>query len=552
MNWQELINLSQEKNRRYPMYARIRDAVIKAVETGHLRPGDKLLPDRELAELLAIDRSTVARAYHELESQGVASGHVGRGTFIASTPVASQPGLSSPVSEDRAIGGQAFPSSSSSSSPSLNRYSSSYESLEGEPSGSLLWRQKFSHYSREVSAITAKQPLLPNNPRTISFGGGVPSLEFFPEQEFAGLLAELSQRMRAQMFAYSAPEGHEELKGEIARLLSRQNIAASPEQILITNGSQQAIDLVARTLIDPGDVVVVEDPSYFWAICNFSAFGARILPVPVGAQGMDLNILETILSRQRVKFIYSMPTFQNPTGATLSLEGRKDLLELALRYQVPIIEDNFAADLFYESAPPPPLVSLDQSGELVIYQGTVSKALCPGLRIGWLLLPQAARLSFAVAKRSSDLSTNTLSQLLLAEFLQKGSYEKHLAVVRAAYKTRRDHMVSCLQTMLPADIQWSAPVGGMFLWLALASGYSSSRLLSMAEQEGVSFAPGELFFLGQEASNFFRLSFVNQNQEQISAGIERLAVAVERFFLSEKKRSKHMIPSDIAGAGAFI
>jgi DNA-binding transcriptional MocR family regulator len=273
-------------------------------------------------------------------------------------------------------------------------------------------------------------------------------------------------------------------------------------------------------------------------------------------------MLESVLTRHRPKFIYVIPNFQNPTGVTMSLQRRQQLLQLAIKYQIPIVEDNFVGDLRYEGTPLPSLRALPGSENIVIHLGTFSKALCPALRLGWLVAPPETMSRLVIAKRASNLSTNSISQLILAEFLKEGLYEQHLVTVRNLYRNRRDAMLKTLQKELGfitdkngrrAEISWSKPEGGMFIWLKLPDGLSSREMLSYAQQEGVVYAPGDLCFLSAEHTEYMRLCFIQLDEATIIKGVRQLAKAVKAYIddvstTSANDRS-HLMGT---GAHAFI
>jgi DNA-binding transcriptional MocR family regulator len=327
--------------------------------------------------------------------------------------------------------------------------------------------------------------------------------------------------------------------------LQAQGIEASDDEMLIVNGSQQAIDLVTNTLVDAGDDIVLEEPSYFWAICNFRSRQANCLTLSLDDEGIAPGALEKVLSQRKVKLLYTMPTFQNPTGSSLSVSRRLAILDLCKKYQVPILEDNFVGDLRYDGEPLPSLRALPGGREIVIHQGTFSKALCPGLRLGWLVGPQELIKRVRLAKRTCDLSTNSMAQIVLAQYLEEGLYAAHLDRVREAYRKRRDTMTGALENYagagkLPGNFKltWSNPAGGLFLWAQLPSGCSSRELLPFAEREGVTFAVGDLNFCHGDHPEFMRLCFIQQDEKLIEEGVKRLARALTNYFESISTRSK--------------
>lgn len=509
MNWLDFFGqMDRLPNRAKPMYARICQALRGGIESSQLPANTKLPTNRELAALLKIDRSTVSRAYLELEKAGLVESHVGRGTFVTKRAPA-QPG------QAKTPAGTAVP-----------------------------WNEVFSRFSQTAFAMLSRQwAASALDKEVISFAGGIPTQEFFPDKEFREILCHLNRAgQSAEMFSYSPSEGHPALRRQLRGYLSEQGLAIQDEEMLIVSGSQQGIDLVAKTLVDAGDVVIIEEPTYVWANCIFSAAQARCLPVPVDAQGLRVDALESVLSRHSAKLLYVMPTFQNPTGATLSMERRIQLLALARRYRLPILEDNFVVDLRYDGKPLPSLRALDADGSAVISQGTFSKALCPGLRLGWLVASEAVMVRLRLAKRACDLSTSSLAQAIMAEFLRRGLYRRHLELVRSAYRLRRDAMCDALARHLGGNVSWSKPEGGLFLWASLPPGLSSRALLSFAEREGVIFSPGDTFFLNGDRQECFRLSFIQHDERAIEDGVARLGRALTTY-LSTRTRAARGSPA---------
>jgi DNA-binding transcriptional MocR family regulator len=519
MNWLDILgSITKERNRKSPLYVRLVNKISDCIENGQLSPSEKLPADRELALILKLDRSTIARAYDELEAKGLVESHVGRGTFVKAK----------------------------STSPANDFATKSIQSNIN------TWQDKFSSFSQNIAAIFDRQTTPASiNPNLISFAAGAPSLEFFPQKDFQDIVQELLHSDKAlEMFSYSQPEGHAALRAQVIKYLSEQNVKASEEEILIVGGSQQGIDLIARTLIDNNDPVLIENPSYFWAICNFLALGARCIPIPYNDQDNDqrlrLDVLEDNMSRQRAKLFYVMPSFQNPTGKTLSEQERKQVLELAKYYRVAILEDNFVGDLFYETKPAPSLKELDRGGDTVIYQGTFSKALCPGLRLGWIVAPGDITKRLLLAKRTCDLSTNSMAQIIVAEYLSRGLYDGHLNTIRKQYKIRRDVMCKMLAEAFPHEWTFQKPEGGMFVWAKLKEGYSAREFLAYAEKEGVTFSPGDIFFNGSGPKEYLRLSFIQNSPELIEEGIARLTRAYKTYVLSRKRFAKSSDKDNLA------
>ena len=418
MDWLDIFqNATTPQERGEPLYAQIMRLLRNSIESGQLPPQAKLPTNRELAHLLKVDRSTVSRAYLELSQAGLIESHVGRGTFVAQ------------------------PRSFSQTNTSLNQANAPFNHTnilsptgQGSATGTINWAEKYSQASRTSFDLLSKQPPFVDQPAdTISFAGGIPTEEFYPHEQFEQIVRQLMDNGKsAEMFNYSPAEGHPLLLKQVQKHLSEQGIDATDDEMLIVNGSQQAIDLVTDTLVDAGDAVALEEPSYFWAICNFRSRQAQCFGLPLDAQGIVPPELEKVLRHNKVKMLYTIPTFQNPTGRTQSVERRLEILGLCRRYQVPILEDNFVGDLRYDPDLVPPLRALPGGREIVIHQGTFSKALCPGLRLGWLVGPAELIKRVRLAKRTCDLSTNSMAQIVLAQYLEEGLYAAHLNRVRQA------------------------------------------------------------------------------------------------------------------------
>ena len=485
-----------------PLYRAIAAILRQKIEDGSLAFATRLPPSRELAGILKVDRSTIARAYEELISEGLIVSHVGRGTFVAKKRVQS-PG----------------------------------------------WSARYSAYGQELSQVMSELPvsLSPRSVDLISFAGGLPVADSYPQEEFSEILFELAESGATPLFDFSPASGEPLLRELVIKHLAERGMPVQDSELIILSGSQQGIDLMSSMFIDPGDTVVMEEPSYFWAISNFRARGANLLGVPIDDQGINIKALEAVLSQKKVKFIYLMPTGQNPTGITMSAERRVAVLELCSKFGVPIFEDDFAGDLDYEGGLPS-LKALASASEklnqMVVYQGTFSKALAPGIRLGWLVAPQAVAERLNFAKRGSDLSTSSLNQEILARFLSRGSYLKHLVRVRALYKERRDTMLKALSSAFAkTKVTFTNPRGGLFIYLTLPEHMDAQRFLDeFALPSGVSFAPSQHCYVNEPALNTMRLSFIQNSPERIEEGVARLNLAYqdfERVLVRESGRSRN-------------
>ncbi|MBK8257289.1 MAG: PLP-dependent aminotransferase family protein [Polyangiaceae bacterium] len=370
-------------------------------------------------------------------------------------------------------------------------------------------------------------------PDILSFAGGLPAPELFPVKEIAEAHERVLAREGGAALQYSTTEGFGPLREWIAARLSSLGIGCNAERVLITNGSQQGIDLAARVLLDPGDRVAVENPSYLAALQVFAAQNVRFAIVGSDDEGMRTDELEQIHAREKIRLVYLVPNFQNPRGTTLSLSRRKTLVEFAQRHNIPVLEDDPYGALRFEGSDTPSLAALDDRG-VVIHLGTFSKTLAPGLRIGWVTAPAEILRGMTVAKQAADLHTATLAQRATAALLETFDYDGHLNVIRGVYGERRRTMLSALSRHMPKGTRWTRPDGGMFTWVELPHGLSASELFSAALAEHVAFVPGSSFYSENPRHDTMRLNFSNRSPEWIEEGIMRLGRVTARAL------AKHM------------
>lgn len=516
VNWESVLgDIKQSPKNGEPLYFRIFCSIKNSIESGAIAVNTKLPTNRELSKLLSVDRSTASRAYQELSKFGYTESFVGRGTF------ARLPENTSFTTDDTAGVDE------------------------------IVWSQRFSKANQTVyDLFQSESSNYSWNEGQISFSGGIPTFESYPTGEFHKILEDLlAEDDSGKLFEYSPAEGHPDLRKEVLKHLKERGTPAIEEELLIVSGSQQGIDIVSSVFLDPGDKVALEDPTYVWATCSFKSRQAECLPIPLDEDGLRLDILESQIKRNRPKLIYVIPNFQNPTGLTMSMERRRELVELAIKYQVPILEDDFVGDLSFDGTTNPSLRAIAGGDKIVISQGTFSKALCPALRLGWIVAPKEVLKRLLLAKRASNLSTNSLSQILLADFLKKGAFKDHLVSVRRTYKGRRDAMLRQLNQDLSyiedkdgnqVNIQWSTPQGGMFIWLKLPNGYSTKELLNHAKLFNVSFAPGHLCFFSSENNQYLRLCFIQHDEPVIKEGIKRLSKAIKSYIdeISQQRNLK--------------
>ncbi|MHB0869013.1 MAG: aminotransferase-like domain-containing protein [Chloroflexota bacterium] len=360
-------------------------------------------------------------------------------------------------------------------------------------------------------------------PDLISLAGGYPAAELFPVDAFREAFdVALADDARSTL-QYGLSEGYLPLRGFLADRMSQFGVAASPEELLITNGSQQGLDLLARLFVDPGSTVVVENPSYVGGLEAFNGYQARYLVVPTDEEGMQVDRLEEALAAGKVRprLIYALPNFQNPSGATLSLARRRRLLELSYRYGIPILEDDPYGELRYEGKALPSLKSMDSEGH-VIYLGTFSKILVPGLRLGWVLASSEVVQRLVEGKQASDLCTSYVAQRATYEVCRMEILDRHIGRMRQVYRRRRDTMLRALARELPASAGWSRPRGGLFLWVTLPEEVNTGAMLDDAVREKVAYVPGSAFNPHGQPTSSLRLNFSSASPSQIEEGIRRL------------------------------
>jgi GntR family transcriptional regulator/MocR family aminotransferase len=372
------------------------------------------------------------------------------------------------------------------------------------------------------------------HPQLISFASGIGDANLFPAEDIRKALQAVMRRDGSAALDYGERNGYGPLRKSIAHILASQGIQTQPGNILVTAGSQQALSLVSQLLLNPGDVILVESPTYAGALDLFRALGFKVVGIPLDAQGMQVEHLETLLQQHHPKLIYTIPNFHNPTGTCLTTPRRRQLLVLADRYNIPIIEDDFVGDLRYEGHTQPALKALDPGGR-VIYISTFSKMLMPGLRVGFITADGPIYDCLFNFKRLNDVATSALIQRALEAYMTVGRYQAHLRRSCQIFRKRRDVMVSAIQRYLPSGNHFDMPQGGLFIWLQLPPGLNSEELLSFAYEEGVDFAPGSPFFPeGIQGSSWLRLNFVAQDPVQIEEGIKRLGKAIKRLMVDRK------------------
>ena len=490
-----------DRRSRIPLYLQIKNQIQDMISQNVIPKGIRMPPTRKLSRLLGVNRSTIVSAYNELSAEGLIESRVGSGTVVCERKSVEE--TISPV----------------------------------DP---LMWSEKFSVSSKSIHhSIIRESVNWLSQEGVISLASGYSPPEYYPMEDFKKIMKRLLAENSRMLVHQSTCQGHSPLREIISQKMMLEGMSADPDELIIVSGSMQGLYFLARVLLDPGDIVVVEKPSFIGALQIFREAGARIIGIPVDEEGMRVDILENIVSQQRPKLIYTLPTYQNPTGTVLSLERRQRLLITAYKYHVGIIEDNPSSRFYYGSTPPPSLKSLDRSNH-VIHLSTFSKLLFPGLRIGWLAASQHVIERITRTRQFIDIQSNTLGEYVFYEFLREDLIERHLIKLRNLYSRKRDIMISALGKYCSSLMTWNKPGGGFHIWCRLNKGLSSRELLRESFYEKVTFLAGGVFFPEEvEGDQWLRLSFTYQPEDLIWEGIKRLSNALKRL---EKKSQARIMP----------
>jgi len=458
-----------------PLYAHLVELLEAGIARGDLPSGARLPPERDLAKRLRISRTTVVSAYRELEARGLLRAYVGRGTFVCAPP---------------------------------------------DPSGApFAWRGKIAAAALRSSDSTLRDTIRhSSDARVLSLAAGEPAIDCFPAARFQQALDHVLKRESLAVWRLGPVEGQPPLREAIA-----DRFGVPVESVLALAGAQQGLDLLARCLVDPGDAVVIDRPGYLGAIQSFNAAGAKLVGWDV--RSADMDELEDLLVRYRPKLIYTNPSFQNPTGVTMPIRARRELLRLAGRYRVPIVEDSTYSELYFvDSAPPPPSLRELDTQNLVVHLNSFSKVLAPGLRLGWISAAPSIVEQMAIIKQRLDPHTQNLVQFALARLVRDGSFDAHLKTLRAEHARRCAMLVSAIQRHVPAGmLRFARPQGGLYLWCRLAPGLNSRTLLDRALGAGVAFVPGHAFYADPAGDSELRLCFSSVRPDAIDRAVERLA-----------------------------
>lgn len=456
-----------------PLYAHLVALLEAAIARGDVPSGSRLLPERELATRLRISRTTVVSAYRELEARGLLRGYVGRGTFVCAAP---------------------------------------------EPSGApFAWRGKIASGALRSSDPTMRDAIRhSSDTRLLSLAAGEPAIDCFPTAAFQHAIDHVLKKEGEAVWRHGPTEGQTVCRAAIA-----ERFGVPADSVLIIAGAQQGLDLLARCLVDPGDAVIIDRPGYLGAIQSFRAAGAKLIGWDVIQS--DIDELEDLFVRYRPKLLYTNPTFQNPTGITMPIRLRRELLTLAERYRIPIVEDGTYHELYFADPPPPTLHALDTQ-HLVIHLNSFSKVLAPGLRIGWLSATPSIVDQIALIKQRLDPHTQNLVQFAMARLIRDGSFDAHLKTLRVEHARRSAQMVNALQRHVPAaTLRFARPHGGLYLWGRMGHGLDARAALQQALARGVAFLPGDAFYADPAGQSELRLCFSSVLPASIDRAVQKLA-----------------------------
>ena len=398
---------------------------------------------------------------------------------------------------------------------------------------SINWQQKFSERSLTMKASAIRELLkLVDSPDIISLAGGMPDPTLFPKEVIAEISRDVFLNHGGKALQYGATEGIPSLRKTLVEEGKKEGIKSLKlENLIVTTASQQGLDLVSKIFINPGDAIIVEAPSYVGGLQAFNAFQAKFITVPMDDEGIKTDILEEKIKEAQgkgtnIKFIYTIPNFQNPAGVTLSLERRKEILRISHKYNVPIIEDDPYGEIRFEGEKLPSLVEMDDIGNVIALR-TFSKILAPGLRLGWIIADEYVIQKLVLAKQASDLCSPSSTQYIAEEFIRKGYMKNYLDVVRKTYKEKKDTMLNALEKYFPKETSWTKPEGGMFVWVTVPEYIDTDELFKEAIKEKVAYVVGSAFYPNGEDKHHIRLNFTLPSKEEIDEGVKRLSKIIK-------------------------
>lgn len=480
-----------DRERREPLYLQLADYLSVLVAADRLPEGERLPATRELASILQLSRNTVTQAYQRLVDHGVLRSHVGQGTFVASRSAAAPADAGTPPASGR----------------------------------EFAWDGLFAQGTRRVTIPPRATDKTASGAARFDFTGGQVDVQGLPVAELRRAYREAITRHLPSVANHRDPLGWPALRAEVAKLLVGRGIRCGPDDVVITSGAQQALDFVARALIDPGDTAVVEQPGYFGATLALQSAGAHLVGVGVDADGLRTDELARLLRTRRAKLVYTTPAAQVPTGAILSDARRAALLDLADRYQVPLLEDDYDSEFRFGNPPLPALKVRDAAGQ-VVYVGTFSKALFPGMRLGYAIAAKPLLARLALVRGIAGFGSDALAQVAVTEMLATGALERHVRRLRARCTEGRDALIDALDREMPDGVGFTAPAGGHAGWLELPREVDPDALQDAAAAAGVVYSRGDTFTIDGRCAGHLALSFINQPASRIAEGVARLAECI--------------------------
>lgn len=492
------MNIFLERQSRKPIYLQIRDRISRLIKSGALKSGDRLPSIRSLAETLQVNKLTIIEAYSVLEADGIVSARQGSGYFVNNVSLQST---------------------------NLNPTFAPAQNVVIPKPG------KCSFYDTYIPMKQAQA-----QPGMINFGYGAPR----PPKDITAIARRALRQEDADIFCpYDLPQGQLTLCRQIAQMLVHQGLEVFPEDLIITNGSQQGLSLAMNYYVKPGDWVIVESPTYYGIISILESLGARIIGIPMTAEGMNLELLEQYLDSHRPKLIYTITTFHNPTGLTTTQTHRQELLALAEKYECPILEDNAYEGLNFEPVPAP-IKAIDKNN-LVTYLGTFSKTLMPGLRVGYMVVPGNHYQAIIEQKLLYDFHTSSISQTIVSEYLASGHYRRHLNRLRTENLQSRNAMLQALERDFPEEAKWTVPTGGLFLWVQLPDDIPMQTIRKEALTQNVYLVCHTVFFPDQQGYPAMRLAFCLR-QDEIEQGIAIVGKLLKKHIHQGREKAVNYQP----------
>jgi len=481
-----------------PLYRQLHASLARSIRGGELGPGTKLPSVRAMSRELGISLITVVQAYDALAAEGLVHASAGRGTFVGCHPAACSP-------VDDADGDA------------------------GDQAGADEWLASLPVYLTAPRIFEMESLLkFARRPDVIYLASGTPDATLFPVRAIGRIWHRAMVVEDPRFLQYGSPRGDANLRAWIAGRCGASGIQARADDVLITSGVQQAIDLVARTFVGPGDYVLVESPTFLTALDIFGARGAKLVGVPVDSRGIRIDMVATLVERFRPRMLYTIPTAQNPTGSTMVEDRRRRLADLARRHNMLILEDDSCSEFTYEGDAPPAVKAFDSGGHVIFVKG-FSKTVVPGLRVGGIVAHSSVMSRLAESKSVADRFASTLIQRTLWRYLSSRQYDRDLAMARSVYRRRRDAMLRALETHMPAEVTWTRPDAGFNLWVNLPRSISPTEAFEGGMKEGVACGPGHLFIPHVPPPAGVRLSFADKPEHVIAEGVRRLATAIKRI-----------------------